>query len=863
MGKYEITCIVGDDRQTRQYESSSEFQAAIKTYGGIMSTVKDIARLDSKPQKPQFKNVEGQWIDIVNEKETYLKLLQTVKATRSLIVRDAAVVSDSRNQLQQQQSSWQDSGNGSSWNSGADLGNNSHGAQNLAPSMSKSTGEQGGWNSNAASSSAAVSSGGWNTDGPSAAPVSSGGGGRGWNSGPGDDFQQSAPQTSVSGGGGWNSGPAEPAVDVGSSSNNNNDYSGGGDSWNSAGNSYSQQSQQQDSYQKSSYDSGNGGYNNNGSSSYDRNGGGYGGYSQRNASREEGELRNNSRGGYSNNNNNDRGGYDSRGQGRDYGRSQDGYGGGRGDRFDKPQNDSAGYGNNDGGRGYGGPSGDRFGGAPGGGQMDEPPARARPSDSLVIGNASSAVRSDEYTEERDSALEEQIFNKEELDQRTPGINFSKYENIKAKVTGKNAPSPISNFEELGLHKHVLENIRKCKYKVPTPVQKYGIPVVMSGRDMMACAQTGSGKTASFLVPIINEAIKQGLNRASNRPAKGEAHTPFCLVIAPTRELAIQIFKEACKFSFSTGIRACVVYGGQPGSLQYLDMEKGCDLLVGTPGRIQDFTERGIISYQKLKWLVIDEADRMLDMGFELQLRKLMENRDFPDKTNRQTLMWSATFPNEIQQLAASFLKEDYLFLAVGRVGAACDNVKQTIKLVDDYKKRSELVEMLSAAGRMRVLIFVASKASADRLDDFLFNQGFPCTSIHGDRTQMQREQALESFRRAHTPILIATDVASRGLDIPDVHHVVIFDMPKNLEDYVHRIGRTGRAGNTGMATAFFTNNDASLASDLMAILEEAGQEVPSFLRDMSGGASFGGYGGGGGRSGGNDFGGRDVRNSRW
>jgi len=273
------------------------------------------------------------------------------------------------------------------------------------------------------------------------------------------------------------------------------------------------------------------------------------------------------------------------------------------------------------------------------------------------------------------------------------------------------------------------------------------------------------------------------------------------------------------------------------------------LLVATPGRLVDLIERGRISLQNIKYLVLDEADRMLDMGFEPQIRRIVEGEDMPPTNGRQTLMFSATFPRDIQMLARDFLS-DYIFLSVGRVGSTSENITQKIEYVEDPDKRSVLLDILHTHGAGLTLIFVETKRMADTLSDFLINQGFPATSIHGDRTQRERERALEMFRSGRAPILVATAVAARGLDIPNVKHVVNYDLPTDIDDYVHRIGRTGRAGNTGVSTAFFNRGNRGVVRELIDLLKEANQEVPTFLESIAreGGGGFGG--GRGGRSGG-------------
>ncbi|XP_045426409.1 ATP-dependent RNA helicase DDX3X isoform X3 [Pipistrellus kuhlii] len=309
--------------------------------------------------------------------------------------------------------------------------------------------------------------------------------------------------------------------------------------------------------------------------------------------------------------------------------------------------------------------------------------------------------------------------------------------------------------------------------------------------------------------------------------------PISLVLAPTRELAVQIYEEARKFSYRSRVRPCVVYGGADIGQQIRDLERGCHLLVATPGRLVDMMERGKIGLDFCKYLVLDEADRMLDMGFEPQIRRIVEQDTMPPKGVRHTMMFSATFPKEIQMLARDFLDE-YIFLAVGRVGSTSENITQKVVWVEEPDKRSFLLDLLSATGKDSLtLVFVETKKGADSLEDFLYHEGYACTSIHGDRSQRDREEALHQFRSGKSPILVATAVAARGLDISNVKHVINFDLPSDIEEYVHRIGRTGRVGNLGLATSFFNERNINITKDLLDLLVEAKQEVPSWLESMA------------------------------
>ncbi|NXX13744.1 DDX4 helicase, partial [Podargus strigoides] len=398
-----------------------------------------------------------------------------------------------------------------------------------------------------------------------------------------------------------------------------------------------------------------------------------------------------------------------------------------------------------------------------------------------------------------------------------GINFDKYDEKAVQVTGYDPPAPLQAFEEANLSQTLKVNIAKAGYSKPTPVQKYSIPIILSGRDLMACAQTGSGKTAAFLVPVVAHMLRDGVTAISFK----ERQEPECIVVAPTRELVHQIFLEARKFVYGTCVRPVVIYGGTQILHSIDQVKRGCNILCATIGRLLDIIRRDVIGLCNVKYLVLDEADRMLDMGFGLHVKELISNPSMPPKDKRQTLMFSATFPEEVHRLAGELLKTEYLFVVVGRVSEACTDIQQTIIQVPQYSRRDKLIEILKSTGRERTMVFVNIKRKADYLAAFLCQEEIPATSIHGDRPQRERETALQYFRSGECPVLVATSVAARGLDIEHVQHVINFDLPSTIEEYVHRIGRTGRCGNTGKAISFFDyTSDGHLAQSLVKVLSD-------------------------------------------
>ncbi|PAA79236.1 hypothetical protein BOX15_Mlig023312g1, partial [Macrostomum lignano] len=427
-----------------------------------------------------------------------------------------------------------------------------------------------------------------------------------------------------------------------------------------------------------------------------------------------------------------------------------------------------------------------------------------------------------------------------------GINFDKYEQINVEVSGTDKPGYLTSFDAIGLPSVMLDNIlRKYNYNKLTPVQKYGIPIILKGRDVMACAQTGSGKTAAFLLPLAKMIAE--LDTSDSTVAQYTTY-PVALILTPTRELCNQIYDFARGFLAGTNIRVKRVYGGPKTDYLRAELANGCHILVATPGRLKDFAERNIVSLNKTRFLVLDEADQMLDRGFLDSVTWTLEQMP----SDRQIVMFSATFPSQIQALAQQYL-QNYLYLTVGQVGAANPDVTQEVREVQQDDKQAALIEILKrwrsdpSQADDRILIFVESKRRADYVGLMLSDGGFPCTTIHGDRLQREREISLRSFQRGRLPIMVATNVSARGVDINGIELVINMDLPNDFDMYVHRIGRTGRCGNPGKSISFYDHGrDSALALKLRQNLEKSGQSVPDWLdvyADQSCGGGFGGFGG--------------------
>ena len=395
--------------------------------------------------------------------------------------------------------------------------------------------------------------------------------------------------------------------------------------------------------------------------------------------------------------------------------------------------------------------------------------------------------------------------------------------------GNSVPNPISSFDEAGLPDYVLREVNRNGFTEPTAIQAQGWPIALSGMDLVGIAMTGSGKTLAYLLPSIIH--------INHQPYLERGDGPIVLILAPTRELAQQIQEVAHEFGKSSKIKNTCVFGGAPKGPQMRDLENGCEIVIATPGRLIDFLEMGKTNLRRTTYLVLDEADRILDMGFEPQIRKIIEQI----RPDRQVLMWSATWPKEVRRLAEDFLT-DYVHINIGSQDLhANHNILQIVDVCEEYQKEQKLARLLEEIGcesQNKILIFVETKRKADDLTRLMRRDGYPAMCIHGDKQQKERDWVLGEFRRGSTSILVATDVAARGLDVDDVKFVINYDYPNNSEDYIHRIGRTGRKDNTGTAYTLFTSANSAKAKDLIQVLTEAKQVVNPKLQEMAQCAGF-------------------------
>ncbi|KAM7044488.1 DEAD box protein 53 [Molossus nigricans] len=388
---------------------------------------------------------------------------------------------------------------------------------------------------------------------------------------------------------------------------------------------------------------------------------------------------------------------------------------------------------------------------------------------------------------------------------------------------RSIPYPTRTFEDAFQdYPDLMNYIKKAGFQKPTPIQSQAWPIVLQGIDLIGVAQTGTGKTLSYLLP--------GFIHITSQPTRrGQRNGPGMLVLTPTRELALQVENECSKYSYKN-LRSICIYGGVNRKDQVNEIAKGIDIIIATPGRLNDLQINNFINLRSITYLVLDEADKMLDLGFEHQIRKVL----LDVRPDRQTVMTSATWPDTIRRLAQSYLK-DPMIVYVGTLDlVAVNTVKQNIIVTTEEEKRSLIQEFLqSLSPKDKVIVFVSRKLVADDLSSDLSIQGLCVQTLHGDREQSEREEALDDFNRGNVKILICTDLASRGLDVNDITHVYNYDFPRNIEEYVHRVGRTGRAGRTGISITLMTKSDWKTAPELIKILERSNQRIPEALAIMA------------------------------
>lgn len=402
------------------------------------------------------------------------------------------------------------------------------------------------------------------------------------------------------------------------------------------------------------------------------------------------------------------------------------------------------------------------------------------------------------------------------------------------IKGGKIPNPIRSWKEANFHNDVMELINKVGYKSPTPIQRQAIPIGLQNRDIIGVAETGSGKTLAFLIPLLTWI--QSLPKSERMEDADQG--PYAIILAPTRELAQQIEEETNKFGIPLGITSVLVVGGLSREEQGFKLRLGCEVVIATPGRLIDVLENRYLVLNRCTYVVLDEADRMIDMGFEPDVQKILEfmpvSNVKPDtdaaedasvllanyntkKKYRQTVMFTATMPPAVERLARSYLRRPAI-VYIGSVGKPVDRTEQIVYMIGENEKRKRLTQILQSNVEPPIIIFVNQKKGADVLAKGLEKLGFNACTLHGGKGQEQRDFALASLKNGSKDILVATDVAGRGIDIKDVSMVINYDMAKSIEDYTHRIGRTGRAGKTGKAVSFVTKEDSAIYYDLKQVL---------------------------------------------
>lgn len=428
-----------------------------------------------------------------------------------------------------------------------------------------------------------------------------------------------------------------------------------------------------------------------------------------------------------------------------------------------------------------------------------------------------------------STIEYEPFNKDFYEEKPSVSGMSEQEvadymkSLAIRVSGFDVPRSIKSFADCGFPVQLMNAIAKQGYEKPTTIQCQALPIVLSGRDIIGIAKTGSGKTAAFVLPMIVHIMDQ--------PELEKEEGPIGVVCAPTRELAHQIYLEAKKFAKPYNLRVAAVYGGVSKFDQFKELKAGCEIVIATPGRLIDLLKMKALKMFRATYLVLDEADRMFDLGFEPQIRSIV-GQIRPD---RQTLLFSATMPYKVERLAREILT-DPIRVTVGQVGSANEDIKQVVNvLLSDAEKMPWLLEKLPGMiDDGDVLVFAAKKARVDEIESQLNQRGFRIAALHGDKDQASRMETLQKFKSGVYHVLVATDVAARGLDIKSIKTVVNFDIAKEMDMHIHRIGRTGRAGDKdGTAYTLITQKEVRFAGELVHCLIAAGQDVPNELMDLA------------------------------
>ncbi len=399
-------------------------------------------------------------------------------------------------------------------------------------------------------------------------------------------------------------------------------------------------------------------------------------------------------------------------------------------------------------------------------------------------------------------------------------------NLEIKIRGKGCPPPLETWEQTGVSDRIIAVIERHGWKEPFPIQRQAIPAIMGGRDVIGVAKTGSGKTLAFLLPLFRHILDQ--------PPLGDREGPIGLIMAPARELAVQIYNECKRFTKALAMRVTAVYGGAGVADQIADLKRGADIVVCTPGRMIELLtmQSGkMINLSRVSYVVMDEADRMFDMGFEPQIKMILQNI----RHDRQVVLFSATFPQKVETLAKKVLQIPLEIIVGGRSVASSD-ITQYVEVRDEDDKYLRLLQLLGTwYDRGHVLIFVDTQIKADSLFADLTKSGYPALSLHGGKDQSDRDFTISDFKNGIRTLMVATSVAGRGLDVPELVCVINYSCPNHLEDYVHRVGRTGRAGRSGTAYTFISPEEEMYSPNLVKALTQSGQDVPAELQAMSDG----------------------------